>query len=157
MTTPAVSVVIPVYNDAERLAACLAALAAQEGVAGGFEVVVVDDGSSDGPEAVVAEYAFARLVRQEKAGPAAARNRGAAEARAPLLAFIDSDCIPRPDWLAQLIRPFDDPTVSGVQGVYTTTQRALVARFAQYEIEERYAIMRRAEGLAMIGTYSAAF
>lgn len=157
MNPPAVSVVIPVYNDRESLAACLAGLAAQRDVPGGFEVVVVDDGSRDRPQEVVSAHPFARLLRQEKAGPAAARNRGAAAASAPLLAFIDADCVPRPDWLAQLIQPFRDASVSGAQGVYTTAQRALVARFAQYEIEQRYAIMARAPGLAMIGTYSAAF
>ncbi len=157
MNAPAVSVVIPVYNDRAGLAACLHALAAQQNVSGGLEVIVVDDGSGDHPEQVLAGHAFARLLRQANAGPAAARNRGAAEARAPILAFIDSDCVPAPDWLAQLIKPFEDRAVSGAQGVYTTAQRSLVARFAQYEIEQRYDIMRRAEGIAMIGTYSAAF
>ena len=156
MTAPAVSVVIPVYNDRVVLAECLAGLAAQQG-APAFEVLVVDDGSDDDPASAVAGCPGARCLRQPRSGPAAARNRGAEEAHGALLAFIDADCVPGPRWLVELCRPFDDPGVTGVQGVYTTRQTSLVARFAQYEIEQRYEIMRRARSLAMVGTYSAAF
>jgi cellulose synthase/poly-beta-1,6-N-acetylglucosamine synthase-like glycosyltransferase len=154
---PTVSVVIPVYNDRARLDRCLAALARQRPVEGGFEVIVVDDGSNDEPGEVVCRYLFARLLRQANAGPAAARNRGVAAAAAPILAFLDADCVPDPDWLVELIRPLEDPGISGVQGRYVTRQRSLVARFAQLEIEQRYAIMQRESSIDMVGTYSASF
>lgn len=101
-TPPAISVVIPTYDRPRRLAACLEALARQEPPEGGFEVIVVDDGSPT-PVASVAGPFRDRLdvdvVRQENAGPAAARNVGAARARGALIAFTDDDCQPDPGWL----------------------------------------------------------
>ena len=96
--SPAWSVVIPTFDRAAPLAGCLAAFAAMDVPAGGFEVVVVDDGG-DAALDFVAGYPFARLIRQANAGPAAARNRGAAEAAGARLAFTDDDCHPAPGWL----------------------------------------------------------
>ena len=102
---PAVTVVVPTFARPERLAACLAALAAQ--TMRDFAVIVVDDGSDPPVRGVVeAARGFAdgqlRYLRQDNAGPAAARNRGAGAADGPWLAFTDDDCRPRPDWLAAL-------------------------------------------------------
>ena len=98
---PSVSVIVPTYGRPDRLAACLAALAAQDHAA--FEVIVVDDGSEPPVDAVVREgLGKARYVRQANAGPAAARNKGASLADGPLLAFTDDDCRPGPGWLSAL-------------------------------------------------------
>jgi glycosyltransferase involved in cell wall biosynthesis len=105
MNTPQVSVVIPTYGRGESLSRTLATLAKQD--MRGFEVVVVDDGS---PEAVTEDIAPAtdvfelRIIRHENAGPAAARNLGAQQARGEILAFTDDDCLPRPEWLSTLTR-----------------------------------------------------
>ena len=80
MTTepPLVSVIVPVYNDAARLAACLDALAGQEGGAGcPFEVIVADNGSTDDVAGVVRRYPFAQVVREPRPGSYAARNAAA--------------------------------------------------------------------------------
>lgn len=104
--TPYASVVVPTYNRPDALAACLAALVAQEAPTGGFEVVVVDDGGDRPLDAVVAPFGDrVRLVRQTNAGPAAARNAGAAAAHGAVLAFTDDDCRPAPDWLARVTAP----------------------------------------------------
>jgi glycosyltransferase involved in cell wall biosynthesis len=68
-----------------------------------FEVIVIDDGSRDETRAVAQAYApFARVITADVArGPGGARNLGVAAAQAPVLAFTDADCFPRPDWLAQ--------------------------------------------------------
>jgi GT2 family glycosyltransferase len=86
-----ISIIVPVYNKASYIARCLDSIAAQ--TFQNFEVIVVDDGSTDGSSDIVAAYPDPRirLVRQANAGPGAARNRGAAEARFPLLAFLDAD------------------------------------------------------------------
>jgi GT2 family glycosyltransferase len=100
---PAASVVVPSFNRPEQLANCLEALTKQEGI--DYEVIVVDDGSPEPLGPICARFGpRVRCLRQDNAGPAAARNRGAAEARGAFVAFTDDDCRPRPDWLSSLMR-----------------------------------------------------
>jgi len=101
---PFLSVVIPTYNRATSLAVTLDALGRQELVPGGFEVVVVSDGSTDETDALLEEiqrraaYPL-RPIRQENAGPARARNRGVCEARGAVVVFLDDDVEPVPVFL----------------------------------------------------------
>jgi GT2 family glycosyltransferase len=115
--TPDISVIIPHLNDTDRLRVCLAALAAQRLAPGqSFEVLVVDNGSREPPEALVSAFPGMRLVLEPVPGPGPARNRGIALAAAPVVAFLDSDCIPDPGWLAAMLAGFAaDPTCE-VQG-----------------------------------------
>ncbi|MBM9594012.1 glycosyltransferase family 2 protein [Roseitranquillus sediminis] len=83
------SVIIPTYNRREYLLECLESVAAQR--VAPHEVIVVDDGSTDGTIEAVERMAGVTLIRQANAGPGAARNRGAAAASGDYLAFIDSD------------------------------------------------------------------
>lgn len=94
------SVVVPARDAAGTIGACLDGLAAQD-LAEPFEVVVVDNGSRDGTAALAAAHPVVdRVVRRERGeGPGAARNDGVRAARAPLIAFLDSDCVPEPGWL----------------------------------------------------------
>lgn len=103
-----ISVVIPHLNDEERLAMCLGSLAAQDLAGGRFEVLVVDNGSAAPPADLVARFPGVRLVAEATPGPGPARNRGVALARAPLIAFLDSDCIADPGWLSALLEGFGD-------------------------------------------------
>ena len=97
-----IAVVIPTRDRPGRLVRCLAAIGAQTGC-GEPEVVVVDDGSRDGDRVAQAvERVGAHLVRLEGRGPAAARNAGASEARAPIVCFTDDDCEPCREWAAKL-------------------------------------------------------
>ena len=93
-----VSVVVPTYNRCNSLRRLLLALVRQ--TTDDFEVVVVDDGSSDGTPEMVRDlhvgYAL-RTVTQANAGPAAARNRGVQEARSELVLFLDDDVVPIPE------------------------------------------------------------
>src|SRR5438128_344226 len=89
-----VSVIIPARDAAATIDRALRALAWQT-IAEPFEVIVVDDGSSDSTAAVVEASAVgARLVAGEGSGPAAARNLGVAAASGEVLAFTDADCAP---------------------------------------------------------------
>lgn len=138
------SVIIAAYNAARDLPACLSALDQQTLPRDEYEVIVVDDGSSDNT-ASVAEAAGARVLRLPHGGPAAARNAGAAIARAPIVVFTDADCEPVIDFLEHMLEVFAAPVVSGVRGVYRTQQKGLVARFIQLEYEERYQRIARYE------------
>jgi len=99
-----VSVVIPVYNDAGPLETCLSALREQSYAQDRYEVVVVDNGSEENIEAVVTPYDRARIVREDRPGSYAARNKGVREAEGEIIAFTDADCVPAPSWLEQGIR-----------------------------------------------------
>lgn len=109
-----VSVVIPVYNEAERLSACLEAIAGQTVTP--YEVIVVDNNSTDATAAVAARFGFARLLREPKQGVVHARNRGFDAARGDLIARIDADTLLPPSWIAQVQDIFRSPGVSAVSG-----------------------------------------
>lgn len=106
MTTPIVSVVVPTYNRRASLRACLEGLSRLTFDRSAFEVIVVDDGGREPIDDVMGEFT-GRLritpLRQERAGPGAARNAGVARAHGEFVAFIDDDCVPAPDWLDRLV------------------------------------------------------
>lgn len=138
-----VSVVIPTYNRREALAEVLAALDAQQG-APSFEVIVVDDGSSDGSGEWLAEHQAGRppdaaprltVLRQENQGPATARNRGVETARAPRVAFLGDDTVPSPGWLAahrEAHRRFGDDPKRAVIGYTRWHPRMRTTPFLEY-------------------------
>ncbi len=106
---PVFTVIVPTYNRPRALRRCLEALAAQDYPSESFEVIVVDDGSDDVLAPVVAEFRDGlrlTLLTQERAGPAVARNYGAASARGTWIAFIDDDCLATSDWLAGFASSF---------------------------------------------------
>jgi glycosyltransferase involved in cell wall biosynthesis len=135
MAEPAISVVVPTYNRATSLRRLLDALAACEPPPGGFEVIVVDDGSSDGTAGVVeGAGADVRYVRQENSGPATARNRGWQLARAPIIAFTDDDTVPDRRWLADLAEELAArPGLSGLGGNIEPLKGGFLADFVQLE------------------------
>jgi lipopolysaccharide/colanic/teichoic acid biosynthesis glycosyltransferase/glycosyltransferase involved in cell wall biosynthesis len=156
MNQPRISVVIPAYNAARTIERCVTAVRQQQFDPAQYEVIVVDDGSSDGT-AELAAQAGARIIRQERGRPAAARNAGTRAAQGEIICFTDADCFPRPDWLANLVAPFDNPAIAGGKGVYDTEQRELVARFVQIEYEDKYDLLRQQERIDFIDTYAAAY
>ena len=104
MNGPAWSVIVPTYNRPQQLARCLNALTRLDPPAGGFEVIVVNDGGADFDDslrrAIETDAATpVRLISQRNAGPGVARNAGAAVAHGTWLAFTDDDCEPQPNWL----------------------------------------------------------
>jgi lipopolysaccharide/colanic/teichoic acid biosynthesis glycosyltransferase/glycosyltransferase involved in cell wall biosynthesis len=151
-----ISVVIPAYNAADTITACVLALRDQTAVPAPCEVIVVDDGSTDATARLAAE-AGARVLQQPRGRPAAARNAGIRAAAGSIICFTDADCAPAPDWLARLTAPLADPAVVGCKGVYATHQRQLVARFVQIEYEDKYDLLRGQPAIDFIDTYSAAY
>jgi mycofactocin glycosyltransferase len=108
--TPDVTVIIPVKDMTALLDSCLAALGRR------YPVVVVDDGSADpaAVAAVAARHGASRHRCPASGGPAAARNAGLDLVSTPIVAFIDSDCLPPGGWIEQLAAHFADPLVGAV-------------------------------------------
>ena len=117
MSSICVSVIVPAYNASATIGQTLEALSRQNCFQP-FEVIVVDDGSSDNTADIVCSFASVRYVRQENAGPASARNHGAKLAQGEYLAFTDSDCIPHEDWISKLMEGFGQQQVGVVAGSY---------------------------------------
>ncbi len=149
-----VSVIIPAYNAADVLPACLESLKHQTHPPD--EIIVSDDGSTD-HTAQVAQAGGARVVRHARQGPAGARNEGVRSATGCLVLFTDADCEPAPEWIAALCTAFRDDRVVGVKGTYRTRQHSQVARFVQQEYEYKYARLARVERIDFIDTYSAGY
>ncbi|HSS13490.1 MAG TPA: glycosyltransferase [Rhizomicrobium sp.] len=152
-----VSVIVPTFNGRDTIARCLDALMHQDWD-GAMEIIVVDDGSSDGTMDVVRAFPGVISLCQRNAGPAAARNRGVRAARGEVLVFTDDDCRPLPDFVRRLVGPLrENAAIVGAKGTYLSQQPGLVARFRQIEYEERYCIMQRHRHIDFIDTYAAAF
>lgn len=134
------TIVIPSYDRPQKLARCLAALAALDG--GPWPVIVVDDGSPQPLETVCAAAGDNVLcIRQENAGPGAARNTGARAVRTRHVLYIDDDCYPRPDWALRLLaaqagvpqRLVGGRIVNGLTGnVYSSASQSLSSYLYQW-------------------------
>jgi glycosyltransferase involved in cell wall biosynthesis len=124
--TPFMSVIVPIYQGARVLPRCLAALRASEMPEGSWELIVVDDASTDATALVAAEFADAvvRLPDRPR-GPAYARNRGVELARGEIVVFIDADVCVHSDTLRRFTAVFaHEPEVSAVFGAYDTEPEA---------------------------------
>lgn len=118
------SVVIPTCNRREVLRRCLEALANQ--TCRDFEIIVVDDCSTDKTIAMLEDFQQSHpsvilrwLRNDDHAGANVSRNRGIQAAKAPIIAFLDSDCIAEPNWLGNLLVSFTDDSVAAVTGLVT--------------------------------------
>jgi glycosyltransferase involved in cell wall biosynthesis len=96
---PFVSVIVPVYNDAGRIAKCIEALIDQTYLKDQYEIIVVDNGSDDNTRDIVRQYPVKLLLEDAIQGSYAARNKGIEHARGEIISFTDSDCIPVREWI----------------------------------------------------------
>ncbi len=118
-----VTAVIPLYNKGMHIARALGSALAQ--TVGGLEVIVVDDGSTDGGHLVVERCGDprVRLIRQENRGVSLARNRGIAEASGDIIAFLDADDAWKPDFVKTILRLRDDWPQAGAYATSYTVVR----------------------------------
>jgi GT2 family glycosyltransferase len=101
---PKVSVVVCAYNAERTMAPCLTSL--EKLTYPNYEVIVVNDGSTDRTRQIAERHEYIRLINQENKGLSAARNVGIAAATGEIVAFTDSDCMADPDWLTYLVTTF---------------------------------------------------
>ena len=111
---PMVSVVIACYNGARTLKACLESATQLNYPA--YEVILVDDGSTDGTPDIAESFPGIRRIRQENLGLSVARNRGIEAARGEIVAFTDADCRPDRDWLFYLVQDLLQTKYAGIGG-----------------------------------------
>jgi glycosyltransferase involved in cell wall biosynthesis len=113
---PEVSVIVPFYNNEQFIECCVESLLAQSYPPASYEILMVDNNSSDRSAEIVRNHPRVRLLREEKQGAYAARNHGVAISRGAILAFTDADCAPSKEWLKEIVALFSDPKVGLVQG-----------------------------------------
>jgi len=136
-----VSVVIPAYNAENTIGEAVAQSLAQATESLEVTVTVVDDGSTD-DTAKVAESSGAMVIKQENAGPAAARNRGWESATGQAVCFTDADCVPTAGWIKNLLEGFTDGQVGAVAGSYEIANaNSWLAYWVHQEILERHGRM----------------
>jgi GT2 family glycosyltransferase len=114
-----VSIIIPTYNRREELKKLLQILKSQTSLQKGTEIIVIDDGSCDSTLEFLQSEKEAGILTfstKDHKGPGAARNTGMNIAQGEVFVFTDTDCIPHPHWLENLVRPFEDETVGAVGG-----------------------------------------
>jgi glycosyltransferase involved in cell wall biosynthesis len=150
------SVIVPAYNAEKTIEKCLNSLTRQSIHEKSYEIIVVDDGSSDGTPEIIKNFRVKYLYQPNK-GPATARNLGVENAQGEVILFTDSDCVPQMNWIEEMVKPFSDADVAAVKGAYRTEQKSLTARFSQIEFEERFEMLKRSESIDMVDTYSAAY
>lgn len=126
---PDVNIVVPAHQAADTLPRCLDAILAA-GV-DASDVVVVDDGSTDG-SGDIARRKGVKVIRNDRPlRPAKARNAGVAQCTGDIVVFVDADVIPHPDAVRRLLEPFSDPQVAAAFGSYDTRPEAqsVVSRY----------------------------
>jgi glycosyltransferase involved in cell wall biosynthesis len=153
MSEPRASAIVCVYNRPEDVRTCLESLLAMEGE--GFEIIVVDDGSTDETPAVLdrieSEHADAALtiVRHERnLGLSAARNTGIETARGRVIAFTDSDCVVDPGWLAALADHLEGDDLAGAGGAI---REPAAANAAERAYAGTTSVDRGRRGRALVG------
>lgn len=158
MLTPKLSVIVPVYNASTTINVCIESLLNQTVDKNDYEIIVVDDGSTDDTAKIIISIPGVTLIKQRNQGPAVARNKGVEHAKGEIILFTDSDCVPKANWIEEMVRPFrEDNEVVGVKGTYKTKQKQIISRFVQLEYEDKYDVMKRYKYIDFVDTYSAAF
>ncbi|MDX3094527.1 glycosyltransferase [Streptomyces sp. ME19-03-3] len=146
--TAPVSVIVPAYNESAGIEAAVRSLLASDHP---VEVVVVDDGSTDGTADLVESLRLpsVRVIRQANAGKPAALNTGIAAASYDLLVMVDGDTVFEPDAVRRLVQPFSDPGVGAVSGnAKVINRRGLLGRWQHIEYVVGFNLDRRLFDLA---------
>jgi cellulose synthase/poly-beta-1,6-N-acetylglucosamine synthase-like glycosyltransferase/peptidoglycan/xylan/chitin deacetylase (PgdA/CDA1 family) len=141
---PPVSIVVPAFNEAAGIERAVRSLAASDFPE--FEVVVVDDGSTDGTGELVEALRLdgVQVLREANRGKAAALNAGIAAARHELIAAVDADTLFEPGTLQRLVRPFADPKVGAVAGnTKVGNRRSMLGRWQHIDYVTGFNLDRR--------------
>ena len=114
---PFISIVIPAYNESTMLPLCLESVVNQDYI-GKFEIIVVDNASSDDTPKIVKKFKSVKLLKETKIGVSYARAKGFEQAKGDIIASTDADTIVPRNWLSLIAKDLNDSTVSGLVGAY---------------------------------------
>jgi len=136
-----IAVTIGVFNEKKNIGVLIDALLAQSLPAD--EIIITDDGSTDQTATIIKDYAAKhcqiKYIYQKNAGPAIARNRAWKASSSDMCVFTDGDCLPKINWLEELLKCFVNEQVAAVGGTYyTINSEYLLARFIGLEIDWKY-------------------
>ncbi len=158
MPSKKISVIIPAYNAEEIISRTIKAVTSQKFPPKDYEIIVVNDGSTDNTKRIVSRFKNVKLVNIVHGGAAKARNSGVINAKGNIVAFTDAGCIPKKNWIKELMKPYKDENIVGVAGTYDTLNKeSLIARFFGYEIEQRHKKMKKLKEIDFVGTYNCAY
>lgn len=151
-----ISVIIPIYNTEKTIVQTLKGLKNQRKK--DFEVVIVDDGSTDNSSKLVTKFEkqsglAINLIHQKNSGPAKARNLGVKHSEGNIVIFLDSDCIPPKNWIEEMVKPLNKKVVGCNCGYEVKNKESLIARYINYEIAKRHKKLI-GRSVDTIGTYS---
>jgi glycosyltransferase involved in cell wall biosynthesis len=133
-----ISIVIPAYNNGRYLVRTIGSIFKQSYPTDKFEVIVVDDGSTDDTKECVERLQGSlsgslRYFYQRNKGPSAARNLGIKNARGDIIVFTDSDCVVCESWLEEITGAYDNDRVAGVGGIIKPVPgNSIVSRYCAY-------------------------
>jgi cellulose synthase/poly-beta-1,6-N-acetylglucosamine synthase-like glycosyltransferase len=136
---PSVSVVVPVLNAAAEIGRAIESLLSQNySASDNVEIIVVDNGSTDGTDKIIEQYPVTLIREHRVRSSYAARNRGVASAAGEWVAFTDADCVASAEWLRSLLSPPVPEDVGAVAGEI----EALESKTPVQRLTERYGIMK---------------
>ena len=110
------SIIIPTYNGADKLNKCLEHISKLKRTKNGFEVIVIDNGSTDNTKEVAQKYDFVRYFYDKNPGLHTGRHLGAKEAKGEIVCYLDDDSFVDPNWLVEIEKTFSNPSVKIVGG-----------------------------------------
>lgn len=145
------SVIIPVYNEEKHIRSCLNSVLNQDYPKESYEVLVVNDGSTDNTPEILKEFEGIKILNQKNKGPAAARNFGVREAQGECVVFTDGDCeVPR-NWLQRYEKLFNKyPDYKGIGGFLTPKEtKNIVSRFIYLQSDLAYDFPKEPCGISM--------
>jgi len=139
-----ISVIVPFYNSERYLQRCIAALLAQHYPSADYEVLMVDNNSTDASAEIVRQYPSVTLLTEKKQGAYAARNTGLSAATGAIIAFTDADCVPCQDWLPSIATALFPAQVHLVLGSqqWARDSSALVSMLVAYQNQKVDFILR---------------
>ncbi len=133
-----ISIIVPFYNAEKYIRDCIESLLSQEFATDDYEIIFIDNNSTDSSSGIVKRYPRIKLVSESRQSPYSARNTGIKESVGRIVAFTDPDCLVSPDWLAEIVKAMSDPVVSVVLGQPLMTNDSLILSMVQDYDNEKY-------------------